>query len=498
MEISLKKLSWNHMVLFSVIFAISAVFYYYKIGLSDFWSDETYTKSMLHGTPSEFYSMFKNDLHPPLYYLGLRLFTTLFGLSETSLRAFSVVGVLATLLLAYFAGQRVFGKEGALYFCLMLVSVPMLAVYSHQARMYSWAAFSVTGVFIFSCLFLRTGTKRDLLFLLIFTVTAMYIHYYSTIAALMANLFVFLQHIITKNRKWRIHFLSLIVAAFLFLPWVFMFIVQIKRVQGAFWAPEVSFATILSCFTIPFTEQFWTSGYSRNMTILMYALIVLSLILSFTKSFSEYRSALWLSVFIFVGTLFCAGIISLFSQPILYSRYVAVIVTMLIVPVTILLTRMKIKLLRLVLIPLILYLGVHISLSAYSFSYGPYKQTAEYIAHTYPEITKLIHITEVTAGPLAEYNVNPGLTHYWLKADMSNVDAFPEIHQFSQPAEFLQTGEEFCVVRFHNLELNIKNLDLVLSESELVKKDTVFDNKFPNGIFMQLYLLKYKGKLTGN
>ncbi len=76
---------------------------------------------------------------------------------------------------------------------------------------------------------------------------------------------------------------------------------------------------------------------------------------------------------------------------------------------------------------------------------------------------------------------------------MSNVDAFPEIRQYSTPGEFLQPREEFCVVRFHNLELNIKNLDLVLSESELIKKDTVFDNKFNNGIYIQLYLLKYKG-----
>jgi 4-amino-4-deoxy-L-arabinose transferase-like glycosyltransferase len=126
MEIILKKLTRNHLVLFSLIFGISIVFYFIKIGFSDFWSDEIYTKSMLHGNLSDFYSMFKNDLHPPLYYLGLRLFTAVFGLSEISLRAFSVVGILATMLLVYFAGQRIFGKEGALYFCLMLISVPNL------------------------------------------------------------------------------------------------------------------------------------------------------------------------------------------------------------------------------------------------------------------------------------------------------------------------------------------------------------------------------------
>ena len=496
MDNILKKLTRINILMFSLIFVISIAFYFFNIGFSDLWSDETYTKSMLNGTFSDFYAKFKNELHPPLYYLGLRLYTGLFGLSTTSLRTFSVVGVLATLLLGYFAGQRVFGKQGALYLCLMLISVPMLAVYSHQARMYSWAAFSITGVFIYSCLFIRTGATRDLILLLIFTVAAMYIHYYSMIAAFMANVFVFLQLFLTKNRKWLNHLISLLIAAILFLPWLSMFIVQVKRVQNAFWAPEVSLPTILSCFTIPFTEQFWTTGYSKSLTVLMYTLIVLTIILSFTKSFSEYRLVLWLSLFIFLGTLIIAMIISFFSQPILYSRHVAVIVTMLIIPITILLPRMKIKWLKIILIPVILFLGIRISISAFYFSYGPYKQTIEYITHTYPEISKILHITEVTAGPMIEYNGNSGLSHYWLKAEMSNVDAFSGIKQYQKPGEFLESGEKFCVVRFHNLELNQKNLDLVLSESDLIKKDTVFDNKVEYGIFIQLYLLKYKGSQT--
>ena len=125
----LKKLTKNNLVMFCIIFVIAIVFYSYNIGLSDLWSDETYTKSMLKGNLSDLYSKFKNDLHPPLYYLGLRLYTGLFGLSTTSLRIFSVFGALATLCLGYFAGQRIFGKQGALFLCLMLISVPMLVVH---------------------------------------------------------------------------------------------------------------------------------------------------------------------------------------------------------------------------------------------------------------------------------------------------------------------------------------------------------------------------------
>ncbi len=256
------------------------------------WSDEIYTKSMLGGSLSDFFAKFKNDLHPPLYYLGLRLFTGLFGLNAISLRLFSVLGVLSTILLGYFAGQRVFGKQGALYFCLMLISIPMLAAYSHQARMYTWAAFSVTGVFIYSYLFMRTGKNRDLILLFVFTVLAMYTHYYSMAAAFVANMFVFLHLLLTKNKKWLPHLFSLLLATILFLPWLFIFIIQVEKVQHAFWAPEVSLKAILSCFTIPFTEQFWTTNYSISLTILIYSLIVFTFLISFTKSFSEYRLVL--------------------------------------------------------------------------------------------------------------------------------------------------------------------------------------------------------------
>jgi uncharacterized membrane protein len=494
MENILKKLAENKLLMFFLIFVLATVFYSFNIGFSDLWSDEIYTKSMLDGSLRDFYAKFNNDLHPPLYYLGLRLFTTLFGLNPLSLRLFSVLGVLSTLLLGYFAGQRVFGKQGALYFCLMLISIPMLAAYSHQARMYTWAAFSVTGVFIYSYLFMTTGKNRDLALLFVFTLMAMYMHYYSMAAAFVANMFVFLYLVLTKNKKWFPHLFSLVLATLLFLPWLFMFFVQVKRVQHAFWAPEVSLDGILSCFTIPFTEQFWTTNYSISLIILIFSLVVFTVIKSFTKSFSEYRLVLWLSLFIFMGPLLLVTIISLVSQPILSSRYVMAIVTMFCVPPTILFIRMKVKWLKMMIISLVLVLGVRVSVSTFYFSYGPYKQTVEYIATTYPEISKVLHLTEITAGPLVEYTGNSGLNHYWLKAKMSNVDAFTQVHQYNQPGEFLQPGEEFCVVRFQNLELNKENLDLVLSESELLKTDTVSDNKVDYGIIIQVYHLKYKGK----
>lgn len=494
MKTSLNSLTRNYNAIFWLIFIAATLFYLFNLGFSDLWSDEVYTKSMIEGSLSDLYAKFRNDLHPPLYYIGLRLFTSVFGTSVLSLRFFSVLGVLSTLLVGYFAGQRVFGKQGALYFCLMLISIPMLASYSHEARMYTWAAFSITGVFIYSYLFMLSEKKRDLIVLFFFTLIAMYIHYYCMVAAFVANVFVFVYLFRTKSRKLFPHIFAMLLAVVLFLPWLFIFIVQVKKVQHAFWAPAVNFDTILSCFTIPFSEQYWTTSFSIALMILMYLLTVFTILKSFTKSFSDYRMLLWLSLSIFGGTLLIVTLISLFSQPILFSRYVMCIVTMLVVPHTILFILLKNKWLRMVLMAMILILGIQVSVSTFYFSYGPYKQTIDYITNTYPNIHKVLHLTEITAAPLVEYNGNSGLSHYWLKAKMSNVDAFPAVHQYTRPDEFLQPGELFCVVQFNNLTLNKENLDLVLSESELIKTDTVSDKKQENGNIIQLYLLKYKEK----
>ena len=494
MKIALKKLTKNNDLIFVLIFVLAAVFYLFNIGFSDLWSDETYTKAMINCSLPEMFSRFRNDLHPPLYFIGLRLFTYLFGMGTITLRVFSVIAVLSTLLLTYVAGQRLFGKQGAIYFCLMILALPMLASFSHEARMYTWAAFSVTGVFIYSLLFMKTGKNRDLVFLFIFTLAAIYIHYYSMVAALVANAFVFIYILVTKNKKWMYHLAAMILAALLFLPWLSMFMVQVSKVEHAFWAPPVSISSILQCFVNPFAEKFWTTPYSVSLMVLIYSLTVFVISRSFSKSFSEYRMALWLSLCIFLGTLLVIIVISLVSQPILFFRYVMAMVVMLVVPVTILLVSLKARWLKIVLVSMILVLGIKVSISSSYFSYGPYKQAVEYITKTYPDIHKIVHISEITAGPMVEYSGSTNLSHYWLKAKMSNVDAFPEIHQYKQPCDFLKPGELFFMVNFNTLELNKENFDRVLAESQLISTDTVADNKVKSGNRILVYLLKYRGE----
>lgn len=82
------------------------------------------------------------DVHPPLYYLILKLWTNFFGYSEISLRLPSVIaGVLAV-----FVIYKIGGKVAALF----LAVNPLAIYYSQEARMYSLATLLILlAVFFF-------------------------------------------------------------------------------------------------------------------------------------------------------------------------------------------------------------------------------------------------------------------------------------------------------------------------------------------------------------
>jgi uncharacterized membrane protein len=317
MKISAKLILQKERIAFLLIFLVSTLFYLFNINYSDIWIDETFSKALVEHSFRDMIGLLKNDFHPPLYFFGLKIFVTIFGSSTFTLRAFSVLGVLSIIVLGYVVGQRVFGKSGALYFCLLLLSLPMLASYSHDARMYTWGAFSVTGVFLYAALYISSNKRKDLIFLMFFSLAAAYIHYYGLIAAFWANVFVATLLFARKNSSWRIHLGYSFVAALLYLPWLFVLFHHTIKAQGGFWVPALTLQTIISCFVLPFTQKFWISLYSLPMIIIVYSITLWVIYRNYIVKKDNQGIVLGLSLFIFGFTILTTAVISLFSQPVL-------------------------------------------------------------------------------------------------------------------------------------------------------------------------------------
>lgn len=141
------------------------------------------------------------DVHPPLYYLVLKLWTGLFGFSEIALRAPSVIAGVATVFVVYKIGEKLFNRHVGLLAGLFLAVNPLAVYYSQEARMYSLAMLAISvAAYAFIC------------------------------------------------KKWPLFFVSLVGALYLdYIPWLIVpvFILLAKNKKGFFLFSLFSFLSVL-------------------------------------------------------------------------------------------------------------------------------------------------------------------------------------------------------------------------------------------------------------
>jgi uncharacterized membrane protein len=485
----------NQNIWFFSVFIFASVFYLYNINFSDIWIDEAFTKALVRHSYGEITQLIKNDFHPPLYFFELKLFVTLFGLNNFTLRLFSVLGILATILLVYGTGQKIFGKSGALYFCLLMVSLPMLAEYTHEARMYTWGSFTVTGTFLFASRFISSNKQSDLIWCMVFSLLAAYTHYYALLAVFWGNVFVSIFLFIKRNNQFKIHLIYSIIALLLYVPWFTAVLGQTKKVAGSYWVPALSWQTFSSCLLSPFAPKIYLAPF-LPLALMIYGLILWIIYRNFIARKEKQGLVLGLSLCMFWCTIFTAIVISLLMQPILYMRYLSNIIVLLLIPVTLFFTATKNNWIKGIVLATILVLGIKISIDGSSFSFGPYQQSMNHIHEKYPEIKKVFHVVESSAGPFAECN-NYDIKNYWYNPESTvvytNMNVFDNLIQTDSLGRVLQKEEPFCLTKFPIMPLNENNMKRILSESRLTKVDTVLDSKMTPGIPILLYILKYQG-----
>ncbi len=110
----------------------------YGLGRESLWNDELFTATLAaYPTSDEFWERLGNDVHPPLYFLLVRLWAGVFGDSETALRMPSVLAGTALVPAMYFLGARVFAPREGLYAAAIAAFGFQAIFYSQEARMYS-------------------------------------------------------------------------------------------------------------------------------------------------------------------------------------------------------------------------------------------------------------------------------------------------------------------------------------------------------------------------
>lgn len=178
----------------------------YRLDASDLTFDETATYSVAHRPFLEILSYLRQAVreHPPVYYLLVHTWMILAGAGEFSMRFFSVgAGMVALALTGWLARvmRGRFAAASGLLAALLLVTVPGMAYYVRDARMYS---LGIVWTLLSAGLFLRDwpparGWPRRVAIIALASVhfLALFTHYYLLLPILVQPL------VLLVTRRWR-------------------------------------------------------------------------------------------------------------------------------------------------------------------------------------------------------------------------------------------------------------------------------------------------------
>lgn len=308
----------------------------YRITHEALWFDESYTAAMVKHPLKEIWwltSQFEN--FPPLYYLTLKIFISFFGSSIFRLRFFSTLGALALAALGYEPLRRISNNTVGILYTFLILIVPATTVMAQEARMYTWGAFFVTGCAFYGILAIQSGKLTEWILFVIFSVLAIYTHYYALLAVASMYGCIFLWQVKKLDRRLLGFSMTSVFVMICFLPWMKFLVINIsEKIKYGWWVPEISLEVIYKTLVSPFSYQFDIPDIPLTSYIAI-ILLVCFFMIGCWHAIKRYRLELnfvYLSALGFILPLgvFIAASYILF--PVLVPRYMFLTLGILLVP----------------------------------------------------------------------------------------------------------------------------------------------------------------------
>jgi 4-amino-4-deoxy-L-arabinose transferase-like glycosyltransferase/uncharacterized protein (DUF2141 family) len=488
-------------IIWGALILLAFVFYLAGISHESLWCDEAFSANMAE---FGFLDIIKNtalDVHPPLYYILLRIFRLALGNSEWALRLISVFSAVGMIGLGAGPVRRLFGNKTAYIYAAAVFFTPIILIWAHEVRMYGPVIFTTTTCVLYGLSVLKENKVRYWILFGIATSASAYLHYYGLISVFFINLFLFI-YIVFKKRESVKNFIITASAVLLsYLPWLIFFFTQTRKVSNAFWVTPVDIPAILQALLQPFyyKEFFPVNGMTYVLGTVLLALVFGTIIVSqILMALKKDRERFFMSLFIFsiyVCTFVGAIIISIFMKPVFYRRYITVCTGFLILPFCIGIGGIKFLSVKLMLVASFIALNLNTIVSVYTQKFNGLFYD---IRNTYKDAIKpgdLVITTDCFCESTSIYYF-PKADHYF---HINNYEKQWEyIYDSLKPRLIKETGLEDVLKKYHSFWIINDYSMISVDASELLKnipgwKRTVDKKDFYHPYSkMTFYVSKYE------
>lgn len=252
----IEKVSKKDSIILAVGLVVFAAVSFGNMSRWSIWFDEAFSAYLLRYNFIDIARYTASDVHPPLYYWLLKLWSLVFGESIIALRSLSLVFIMCAVVVAYFFAKKYFGKKSALLTVVLMSISPMLVRYSEEARMYGLVVLIATAATVVLVEATLKPTRRKWILYGVLVSLGMWTHYFTAIIWLAHWVWRFAvrgkyqstKKFFSKDWVWA-HVLAVII----FIPWLPFMVKQMRTVQQTgFWIKEVSIDSLTNMLTNTF------------------------------------------------------------------------------------------------------------------------------------------------------------------------------------------------------------------------------------------------------
>ncbi|NLF02127.1 MAG: hypothetical protein GX601_14235 [Anaerolineales bacterium] len=196
----------------------------YRIEAQSLWWDEAISLHLATSTLGQILADRAAHVHPPLYFLLLKGWVSVAGVSAFSARLSSTLANTALIATAYAVGRRHAGRSTGLAAALVTAGSALYVVYSQEVRTYAALPLLYLATLTLVARLRRADAGqqagwRDWLLLVAVQATGLHLHYIFLLAVGYANLLLLFDHW-QKRRPLRRWLLSVALVGLLCLPWL--------------------------------------------------------------------------------------------------------------------------------------------------------------------------------------------------------------------------------------------------------------------------------------
>ncbi len=323
---------------------------------NDIWYDELFTVGLAGHSYGELVMYTARDVHPPLYYCIVRMFTELCKLIAPARDAASAAKLVSLLpyaiLLVYSVTliRRRFGifTGGLFLFCTL--SMPQLSACTVEARMYSWALLFVTAAFLHAYEAVRAvsveeaaaaektagsgesggrraaaSSRRHGAAFVLCGLAAAYTQYFACVAVVMIYLWLlcfFLRRDRRGIRRW-LWWAGLSLLGY--SPWLVSLFGQLAAVHENYWILPVSWRTFGGCVKFVMKPAFADETVNVVLAVVLFLASALLIGTSVQKLYHDGRVGdagfVCAGVGVLAGLALFGIIASVVFRPIFVYRY---------------------------------------------------------------------------------------------------------------------------------------------------------------------------------